>query len=152
MKSIIYILKYDSIKQGSMAIDEKGKETLFSKRPLELLDHWCKQNGSTCIGRMEAFQSLTNSRQKPAILISERTQDIFFPTLSKNHDDCIWLNNKYILKTKAVDLDHTEIQFYNGFRFLLPLNRRIIQNQIARCEKFISVLNHSIGEEHEFKI
>lgn len=146
MSKKIYILKYSCERDMSLVIDDKGKETFYNDRPLEILNTWCLENGCTTSGRMEAFQLITNTRQKPAVLISERTQDIFFPTASKNNDDCVWINQKYILKIKAVDTDRTEIQFHSGYKLILPLNRRIIQNQISRCEEFISKLNHRIGE------
>ncbi len=136
----IILLKYDSSNKKSIAYLDDGKITYLENKPLNILDDWCIHNGSTALGRMKAFNVLTDSIQKPAILISERSRIIFFPTLSKEDEDCLWINDKKIIQTKAIDSMRTEITFNSGYKMIIGTNRRIIEKQMKRCKVFLSHL------------
>lgn len=134
----IILLKYDASNKKSVAYLDDGKITYLENKPLKIIDDWCIHNGSTAFGRMKAFNVLTDSIQKPAVLISERSRIIFFPTLSKEDEECLWINDKKIIQTKAIDSIRTEITFNTGFKMTVDTNRRIIEKQMKRCKVFLS--------------
>ncbi len=136
----IALLKYDYSKHKTIAHLEDGNVLLLEEKPMDLIERWCIHNGSTASGRMKAFNILTESIQKPAVLINERSRIVFFPTLSKNDKDCVWINDQKILQTKTIDALHTEITFITGYKTIVDSNRRTIENQIRRCKKFLSCI------------
>ncbi len=136
----IALLKYDDLKQQTIAYLEDGKVMFLEEKPMDLINCWCIHNGSTAFGRMKAFNILTGSIQKPAILINERSRIVFFPTLSKKDKDCVWLNNQKILQTKMIDALHTEITLITGFKLIVDSNKRTIENQMRRCKEFLSCI------------
>ena len=139
----IAFLKYDYLNKKTIAYLDDGSEFFYYQKPIKIINDWCIYNGSTAEGRMTAFQKLTSTRQKPAVLINERSRIVFFPTLSKDSNECIWLNNRKILKTKEIDPHHTEVIFQTGFKTVFDLNRRIIENQMKRCRTFLSSLDYN---------
>lgn len=136
----IALLKYDESNKKTIAHLEDGEVMYLEEKPMDLIEHWCIYNGSTAIGRMKAFNILTGSTQKPAVLINERSRIVFFPTLSMKDKDCVWLNDQKILQTKTIDAFHTEITFITGYKIIIDSNRRTIENQIRRCKKFLSCI------------
>ena len=87
----IAFLKYDYLNKKTIAYLDDGSEFFYYQKPIKIINDWCIYNGSTAEGRMTAFQKLTSTRQKPAVLINERSRIVFFPTLSKDSNECIWL-------------------------------------------------------------
>jgi len=118
-----------------------GRTAVFMVPPTVLLEQLCLQNGSSLEGRITAFRSLANVCQKPAVLISERSQILYFPTLGMENRECVWVCYNEILKIRSVGADRTEILFTDGSRQLLDVNYRIIRNQRLRCADFLQKLN-----------
>ena len=119
----------------------KNATEVLDKRCVDLLDEWCLKSGSSFEGRKKSFQYLTKGRQKPAILISERTQEIFFPLYGLNSEFNIWLSYLEIFACHQVEYNQTEIQFNDGTKIIVDINRRTIQNQLKRCRTFLDALN-----------
>jgi competence protein ComK len=118
-----------------------GRTAVFMVPPATLLEQLCLQNGSSLEGRITAFRTLAQVCQKPAVLISERSQILYFPTLGMENKDCVWICYNEILKIRSVGADHTEILFADGSRHQVDVNYRIIRNQRLRCADFLQKLN-----------
>lgn len=110
---------------------------------LTLLNEMCLCHGSSVKGRIDAFKHYTNAKQKPAILISEITLQMYFPLQSSSHHENIWLAYNQIVSYHRKDVDHTEILFDSGFTYIVPFSYRVIQAQMNRCTEFTIKLRES---------
>ena len=137
----IIFLKKNKQSKETIAFNNQGEEIILNETPLNYLNDLCIKHGSNAEGRMTSFQNITGTRQKPAILISELSREIFFPTLSKDNDDCIWIEAKSIFKTKSIDDSHTCIQFMSGYQVIVDVNRRVIEKQRKRCKDYLHIIS-----------
>ncbi len=152
MNRIDEILYITSIPDGSLLHLNQQKTIKTDIKPLAFLNRCCLANGSSYEGRVEAFRELTGTSQKPAVLISERQQRIFFPTLRAEHEECVWIQYNAVFHIHSIDAGHTEIIFHTGERCTIPFNYRIINKQLKRCTEFLQKLNdeNSIGFAGEY--
>ena len=137
----LLMISYNSKNSKSICLYENNKKERILKKPVEILEEYCLKNGSSFDGRAASFCYVTGARQKPAILISERTQDIYFPTASKENDQCVWILYNRILHVKRSKEIKTKVLFTDGTSIILPLDIRVILNQMKRCEAFLDALN-----------
>ncbi len=129
------------IQNGSHFIYADGHEENFPLPPNDFFENICIRNGSSILGRKASFQKLLNVKQKPAILLSERTQQIYFPDKGDQNKDCNWYLYEKIMYVKRIDSFHTEIIFESGFKRIIDLDYRIIKGQMKRCESFLKLIN-----------
>ena len=146
VKDILYITGDE--KESHLFL-KGGKQSLAQEKPAEFLNRLCLNNGSTLRGRTDAFRYLTGSKQKPAVLISEQTQILFFPTMNAGHRECIWICYNEILDIHAEGPEETRIRFLSADTVVIPFNYRIIRNQMKRCEQFIRRLNQEMDPDLE---
>ena len=146
VKDILYITCDE---EGSHLFLKGGREAVIQEKPAEFLNRLCLYSGSTLSGRTESFRYLTGSKQKPAVLISEHTQILFFPTMNAGHRECIWICYNEILDIHAEGPEHTRIRFLSADTAVIPFNYRIIRNRIKRCDQFIRRLNQEMNPDLE---
>ena len=130
---------------GSAVLYSDGSIRESDKRPVKLLNEKCLDNGSSLEGRMDSFRHILSVRQKAAVLISEVTQEIWFPTLSMKSKDCVWLRFDQILDTHSASAHRCEIVFFSGVRTEIDIDVRTIRLQMKRCHQFLEILNHNTG-------
>lgn len=114
--------------------------------PILVLNQFCIERGSSLEGRMKSFQVLTNTKQKPAVLLDERNQLLLFPTHGITNDACVWISYHEVFSYHAQG-NQTEIVFVNGEKLLLSVQYRTIKLQMERCEMFLQQLQHQSIEE-----
>lgn len=120
-----------------------GRVEEYEMQPLELLDLWCIQSGSTYEGRTKAFSKLMQMRQKPPVLLSERIQTVLFPLISPNKENCIWLSYENIFRIVNVQPFESKVVFRDMSEINYPINHRMIKKQLKRCGVFLEKLNQS---------
>lgn len=149
----LLLISYDSKTKETICIYEKQYELRFKKKPLQILSEMCLQNGCTMEGRMSAFCYLTNAKQKPAILISERTQLIYFPTTSRFKEECYWILYNEILHLNTHEGYQTKVKFFDGTEVIVPFDRRILKKQMDRCTVFLDKLNdfENVGKKYTYR-
>ena len=125
----------------SLFLMSKGKKTTSNITAIEYLEKRCIENGSTLEGRMDAFCSLLNVHQKPCVLISEITEEMWMPTLGISNPECSWICFNAILKVKGIDDQTTSILFEDGTTIEINCNRRVIIKQMNRCKEFLDCLH-----------
>lgn len=146
MKSVVNAVgmmnKYVLIRKkenGSECLNQQGNWVEDFRKPKEIMEEMCLAHGSTLKGRADAFCKITGFHQKPGILISESTMEIFFPCESMKNENCVWLCFNDILKIHSIkDDSSTEIQFISGAKAIVPFEIRVIRKQMNRCEKFMN--------------
>ena len=136
----ILMMQYHPDDRQTVFLLEGGGEGRISETPLVLLDRWCMNNGSSLPGRTSSFRNLTGAVQKPAVLISERTQQLFFPLTGIRDPQCIWISYGDVLSQHSAGPD-TVICFMDGSKIKVPFGQRLISGQMKRCRKFLEMIN-----------
>ena len=109
------------------------------------------RHGSSLRGRLDAVAALTEFRQKLPVLISERSQVIYFPTGgSRNRRSAYLRYNDIVDVVRTDDPSVTGILFSSGIRTTVHAAVRTIRMQMQRCEKYLQILqNNSAAGETE---
>lgn len=140
MNNIEYpILILDSI-DGSKFI-YSNKEVNESFHPIEWLEKECISNGSSLEGRKTAFRKLTNTSQKPGILINEYNGLLYFPLKADTNHNNIYVNYFELVDFKQKSAIETELYFCTGLQYTVPFAYRTIKNQIHNCVAFFNALH-----------
>ncbi|MBR3344362.1 MAG: competence protein ComK [Solobacterium sp.] len=105
----------------------------------ELLEHFCLQYGSTMKGRQDAFRMIMHTRQKTPVMISHSSRRIFFPVVSPDDPDCVWLCSNEILKCRNRGNGRSTVMFMNGDEYELDHDARTLLKQMKRCEKYLQM-------------
>lgn len=121
---------------------EDNKEYLVDNTPFEIIDHSCKYFGSSYEGRKAGSKEILNIEYKVPIVIESSKNIIFFPTLSPTSIDCCWICLKQIKAIKEIDDYGTEIIFNNEQRVILPVSKRMIENQVFRASRLDLILRN----------
>ena len=128
-------------------LDRAGNERSVSAAPEKVIGDLCLQCGSSLEGRRESFRRLTGYRQKIPVLISERTQQILFPTLSPVQEDCIWISANDVLGVSEKPDGNSTVVFLNGIKRTVPFQARVIRRQVKRCEEYLQILDETDPED-----
>lgn len=115
----------------------------FDGRPTDYLAKECLLRGSSMEGRIASFKYLTDTRQKPAVLVSELTNHIYFPSESPKRSTCLWLLYNDIVRVDKIDYANSLVTFVNSDKIVAGVNKRVIDKQIKRCELFLRKLNEA---------
>lgn len=141
---------FDYTNSGTYCMRENHSFYYEEGLPLQLLNRWCIQNGSSVTGRITAFQSLTGYKQKPIILISERSQQLFFPTHGLKSNKCYWIHYQSVFQIHRFG-DKTRIIFCDGSSLELAVDYRVIRSQMNRCQTYLQCLNQTQDQYiHQF--
>ncbi len=120
--------------------DSQGNTVTSSKTPVQILEQRCLKYGSTMRGRMEAACMLLGIRQKPPVLISEATGEIWFGTTSMKDKSCEWYSYHHLLHIVSRN-GRTEVLFMNGISVETDTDVRILRRQMERCEHLLRILS-----------
>ena len=118
-----------------------GKEEDVNLSPSKWLESLILPYGSTLQGRIDAFRQLMHVSQKPCILISERSQLLYFPTKGADNMECQWFLYQDITSIHKIDSDHTGIMTHHGLQLVADVNIRTIRMQMKRCSEFLNMIN-----------
>lgn len=139
------------INEGTLAIisDKKGKSTILednnsyviNQNPYDIIDHSCKYFGSSYEGRKQGSKNIIGANYKLPIIVEDGRNIVFFPTLSAEDDDCMWIAVNKIKKYEIGEYNTTKITFFNDKTIIVPLSYRSIQNQIFRATRLSYLLN-----------
>lgn len=138
------IVYYDPALAKTVIISETGRHGFFCGKPTQWLDEICIAHGSSYQGRVEAFRVLTGTVQKPAVMISELTHQMYFPTVSSKSKDCVWLCADRIFSIRAKDAQHSLVLFMDGNKIELAVSKRTLKKQLKRCEIFLEKMHSEI--------
>jgi competence transcription factor ComK len=125
---------------GSRILYSGGRSEKDARRPYAVLDEKCLANGASAEGRMASFRHVLGVRQKAAVLISELSGEIWFPTVSMKAADCVWLNDSEILSVHAKGPHVSEVVFFDGTKRDLDVDSRTLRLQMKRCRIYLEKL------------
>lgn len=129
-------------------IYEDGKEYIIDNTPFEIIDYSCKYFGSSYEGRKEGTKSILHIDYKVPIIIEGTNNLIFFPTSSPYSDDCCWISLKDIKNVSEYDDKGTEITFNNDKKIIIPVSKRMINNQILRASRLDLIMRNRKKEKN----
>lgn len=138
----IYMFYYDRKLGITILKDIDGQVYKSDKHPKELLETWCLMFGSSYHGSKDTFCKVVNAYQKPAILVRVDTKMLFFPTVSENSADCIYIRYDLISRHKALPNRRTKIIFLSLQTEEFDIDYRIIHKQVERCRQFVEKISN----------
>ena len=127
---------------------EDDKEYIVSSTPYEVMDHSCRYFGSSYEGRKEGTKSILNVDYKVPIIVENSSNLIFFPTTSPSSNDCSWISLKDIKDIKELDNRDTEITFNNDKKIVLPISKRMIENQVLRASRLDLIIRNRMNAKN----
>lgn len=129
-------------------IYEDKKEYIIDNTPFEIIDYSCKYFGSSYEGRKDGTKSILHIEYKVPIVIESSNNLIFFPTSSPYSSDCCWISLKDIKSVKEIENKGTEITFINGKKVIIPVSKRMIDNQILRASRLDLIIRNRKKEKN----
>lgn len=121
-------------------IIEVEKEYLINSKAFEVMDHSCKYFGSSYHGRVEGSRKMIYADYKLPIIVEESSEIIFFPLLSIENNDCIWIALKWYKEVYEED-NKTYIKLKNNKIIECNISKNSIKNQVMRASRLNLVLN-----------
>ncbi|MCR4951106.1 MAG: competence protein ComK [Solobacterium sp.] len=126
-------------KDRTCCLKEDGSFVFLEGKPVRILNEMCLACGSTLQGRTDAVRILLGIRQKPPVLISERTAEIWFGTTGMNSEDCEWLSWQKILHI-AKNGSISTVTFMNGISISVSADVRTLRLQAERCRQILQII------------
>ncbi len=108
--------------------------------PEKILEAMCLSCGSSLRGRRDAFRFLTGAVQKAAVLISERSQLIYFPLTGNRDPGQIWICYNDVLSCHSAPCG-SRIRFCSAAEVFIPCGMRVVGGQMKRCESMLEKIN-----------
>lgn len=128
------------ISEEKCKVYEEEYEYIINQSIMKVIDNSCRFFGSSYEGRVEGTKKIMGISHKLPIIIEESNGVIFFPTSSPRLENCSWisLNNieNYHKSNKG-----TIIKFCCGKEIEIKLSFGIIDNQVLRATRLLSLLN-----------
>lgn len=90
---------------------------------------------------MEACRHFLSITQKACLLISERSEEVYFPIRGLKDKDNEWFLFSSIVTYHSVSDNSTELIFKDGTRTVTDVNYRTVKMQIERCKKLLLMLD-----------
>jgi len=124
---------------GTLMVTEQ--QTLhIQENAQDYLAGWCLALGSSLRGSADVVRHHLDVKQKLPVLVDPTDRLLFFPTLSKEHPECVWINYAKIRKLKA--LTTGTLVIFGQRELEVDIGIRSIRMQVRRCEKLVK----SIGQ------
>lgn len=137
-----------SLGSSKSKIYEDKKEYIVDSTPFEIIDYSCKYFGSSYEGRKEGTKSILHIDYKVPIIIEGTNNLIFFPTSSPYSTDCCWISLKDIKNVREYKDKGCEITFNNNKKVIIPVSKRMINNQILRASRLDLILRNRKKEKN----
>lgn len=139
MKQVL-MLRQTDLKTCSLLV--KGGQTHEIGQSAEaLLAAWCLTCGSSLQGRRDWVRHHFGAVEKIPILISERTQLLYFPIYGMRSNDAIWLCANELMEVSVAENGQCAVWFRDGTKAVVPCSDRVIKKQRRRCRKILDFLN-----------
>lgn len=139
-----YIINADTLaiiplEELKSRVIEKDDEFIIDDTVLNIVNNSCLFFGSSLKGRVEGTKYLLNYAYKLPIIIDNLNRLIFFPTLSYDSAECIWLSLKNIDKYEKSD-KNTKIYFVGGKTDKIRVTVSSFENQFFRSLRLEKIL------------
>jgi len=135
----ILMMQNDSAHGNIHCLKETDGSVHIPGSCLDILNGMCLAHGSTVSGRRSACTARTGQRIKVPVLISEMTEEIYFPLLSPESADCIWILYNELAGFHAQS-GGCRLVFFNGMPAFIPYDYRMVKKQCRRCGDYLKML------------
>ncbi len=125
------VLYLRTTRHGTQVVTEHQSYILCEKAET-YLENWCLAHGSSLRGSADVVRHHLKVIQKLPVLVNPHGGLFFFPTLSRHHPECIWINVTQIRKLKDLG-NKTLVRFQDG-ELELDVGIRSIRMQMKRCD------------------
>lgn len=105
---------------------------MIMEKAEEYLENWCLAHGSSLRGSADVVKHHLKVTQKLPVLVNPYGGLFFFPTLSRDHPECIWINVTQI--RKLIDLGNRTLIRFPKDELELDIGIRSIRMQMKRCQ------------------
>lgn len=127
------------VEKNKTKVIEQDEEKIIEMNITDIIDRSCKYYGSSLIGRKEGSKYLLDLTHKLPIIIDERQDIIFFPTMSPRRCECVWISLNSIKNFKKSGKD-IEIVFENMLKMILPVSYSSFENQYYRANRLFAIM------------
>lgn len=138
---------YDQAQGQTVLVLSGHRTTVSDFKPAILLERECLRYCSTLQGRIDGYRSLTGFVQKPAVLVSEVSEELFFPTEGIRNDTCMWIRYNSVMLVRRKTAYSSEVIFSDGSVYDFPYNERVLKQQMKRCRRLLELLRISWQKE-----
>ncbi len=118
-----------------LGIDSEGNEHPYEKTAGEIISGWCILHACTMHGRQEAAAKMFGWHQKIPVLISEITQEIWFPVAGGKAADNVWICCDAVFSFHRAGDHQTRIVFLSGVVAVIDCDVRTVRLQMKRCRQ-----------------
>ena len=129
----------------STVIIEKQEEISVLLPIQKVIEYSCAYYGSSYNGRVDGSKSALGSKYKLPIIIEETRELIFFPTLSPENNECIWISLTNLANYKKVD-NQVLIKFKENKEITINMSYESFENQVLRATKLLLILKSRKNE------
>lgn len=120
-------------------IIEKNEEFLVNSYAKKIIEDSCLYYGSSYRGKVDHSTFLLNNSYKCPIMIENCNNSIFFPTISADSNECIWISIFEIEKYYLID-DLIVILFKNGKKISTNMSKYSIENQMLKSYNLFNLM------------
>lgn len=149
--TMIILPMYYNGKVYSRIIELNGEFHSPSK-PIDIIKRNCLDNGCDYEGMVNGSRYILGKYQKVPIVIDAENQICFFPTVSPEQADCIWINPIHIHQFKSLDKKRMLVVFKNNQAIEVPVSEHTFTNQISRAltlqNRIMQRLTENRGQMH----
>ncbi|TFG82235.1 MAG: hypothetical protein E4G74_02975 [Erysipelotrichales bacterium] len=131
------VLYLRTLRQGTQVVTE-DHTFMIAEKAEAYLEALCLAHGSSLRGSSDVVKHFLKVTQKLPILVNPNGGLFFFPTLSRDHPDCVWINALQVRKLK--DLGNRTLIRFPVSELELDIGIRSIRMQMKRCDTLRSHL------------
>lgn len=128
------------INKNKSKIVEIDREFEINQGQQEIIKNSCLYYGSSLLGRIEAANLIISNSYKVPIIIEKENNIIFFPTVSPNSHNCMWINIDYILKLEKNDHNNCNLILKNNSKLCTNLSYYTLENQMNKSFLLSSIM------------
>ncbi|CAH2713537.1 hypothetical protein BACCIP111895_00673 [Neobacillus rhizosphaerae] len=113
-------------------IYEVEDEFLSPVKPLEIIKNSCDYFGANYESRKRGSRKIIGNKRKVPIMIESTNHLFFFPTISPNSKECIWISHEHVENYIRIGPHQTLITFQNkqSHHFQVPYST--IEHQMLK--------------------
>ena len=140
----IYMSRYLILKTKNgktEGIDAEGNVRIFDTSASKIIADLCLSSCATIDGRRNGAREIFGWHQKVPVLISELTQEIWFPLAGEKAEENCWISYGCVFSFHKENEYQTRIVFINGTKETVDANVRTVRMQMRRCEEMLKYLN-----------
>ena len=141
MRSNALPFSVKNTRKGCLLTYLNGENSELAISATDYLNELCLRHCSTLEGRLEACRHFLSITQKACLLISERSEEVYFPVKGLKDRDNEWFLFSSVVTYHSLSDNSTELIFKDGTRKVTDVNYRTVKMQMERCKQLLLKLD-----------